>query len=194
MPSPQAVPSVLVLGQVGVRTPDGVDVAITGHAGRLLCLLVDAYPTGVSRDTLEAGLWGDEAPATSASAFRVHLTKLRRHLDAVGAAVTNRSATLTLEAGAFDLDVELARLLGERAYRRLQESESTSALEDAERALRAVTSDEDLREELRMHVDRDTERLQSMGVPARQAREQACQAADMDTVLRIREMSRQELS
>ena len=31
----------------------------------------------------------------------------------------------------------------------------------------------DLREELRIHVDRDAERLRSTGVPAREAREQA---------------------
>lgn len=135
MPTPQAVPSVLVLGQVGVRTSDGVEVAVTGHAGRLLSLLVDSFPAGVSRERLESALWGDDAPATSASAFRVHLTRLRRHLEPIGVTVSNCSGTLKLEADALDLDVELARLLGERAYRRLQEADAASALEDAERAL-----------------------------------------------------------
>src|SRR5690606_31264615 len=106
-----------------------------GHAGRLLAALADAHPAVRSRDALVEVLWGRDAPASAASAFRVHLARLRRTLGEAGATVEHRGSGYALVVGTDALDLALVGRLVDRARRRLaDEQDPAGAAVDAGRA------------------------------------------------------------
>lgn len=124
-----------MLGEVAVRSGEGAPAPVTGHAGRLLAVLAGAHPEARSRDALVEALWAGAAPASAASAFRVHLARLRRALADVGAAVERRGSGYALVAPTEALDLALAARLADRARRRLvDEDDPAGAAADAGRA------------------------------------------------------------
>jgi predicted ATPase/DNA-binding SARP family transcriptional activator len=92
-----------VLGQLTAER-DGVAVALPGQKPRvLLAVLLMNRGRPVTVDQLVEALWGERAPASAASAFHVHLSKVRA---TVGDLLLRTPAGYLLESTGYQLDAE----------------------------------------------------------------------------------------
>ncbi|MET0910376.1 MAG: BTAD domain-containing putative transcriptional regulator, partial [Ilumatobacteraceae bacterium] len=94
----------------------GRTVWVTGNAGRLLAALV-ARPQGAALDQLIDVVWPGDPPKSARSALHVHLSRLRRELEAVvdGPTVEREGSTYRLDLNGWTVDVDLFRELRRRA-------------------------------------------------------------------------------
>ncbi|HRN29949.1 MAG TPA: AfsR/SARP family transcriptional regulator, partial [Terrimesophilobacter sp.] len=102
--------SIRVLG--GVRV-EGTDGTLTPRQQTLLGVLA-VRRRSVSADTLVDVLWPDEPPANPRSALQVHVSRLRRILESVGATIHRDGDSYALQVERHRLDLaEFERLAGE---------------------------------------------------------------------------------
>ena len=108
--------NVRVLGAIEVVHPNGTTVQLAGRPGRILVEMV-AHPSGCERTALADALWPNGAPATGASALRVHLSTLRRALAPAGVQLVRGPAGDRLDGLRSDLDVFDALVADARSLR-----------------------------------------------------------------------------
>jgi len=106
---------VLCFGEPALSTRGRI-VRVTGNAGRLLAGLV-ARPPGATLDQLIEVVWPGDPPKSARSALHVHLSRLRRELQAVvdGPTVEREGATYRLDLNGWTVDVDLFRELRRKA-------------------------------------------------------------------------------
>lgn len=79
MSNPVSALQIAVLGPVAIAEGDTL-APVRGQQGRVLCLLVAAFPHPVPTDRLVDALWGDDPPETATSGLSVVLHRLRTRL------------------------------------------------------------------------------------------------------------------
>ena len=95
-----------ILGPLEVINPDGV-VDLPGHRLRALLATFLLHPNeAISSDRLAQALWGEDAPATSLTTVRVHVSRLRRALDGDADLLTTSPAGYRLRVRPGELDNE----------------------------------------------------------------------------------------
>ena len=106
---------VLCFGEPALSTRGRI-VWVTGNAGRLLAGLV-ARPQGATLDQLIDVVWPGDPPKSARSAVHVHLSRLRRELEAVddGPTVEREGSTYRLDLNGWTVDVDLFRDLRREA-------------------------------------------------------------------------------
>jgi DNA-binding SARP family transcriptional activator len=114
---------------------DGVELPVSGERQRaLLAILLLHAGEPVSSDRLMEELWGDEPPATGATALRVRVSQLRKALLDEGALIAARARGYVLAIAPDELDLHrFERLVadGERALRGGDPSLAAERLRDA---------------------------------------------------------------
>ena len=106
---------VLCFGEPALSTRERI-VWVTGNAGRLLAGLV-ARPPGATLDQLIDVVWPGNPPKSARSAVHVHLSRLRRELEAVddGPTVEREGSTYRLDLNGWTVDVDVFRDLRREA-------------------------------------------------------------------------------
>jgi DNA-binding SARP family transcriptional activator len=95
-----------ILGPLEVVNGDGF-VALPGQRLRTLLATFLLHPNvAISSDKLAQALWGEDAPATSLTTVRVHVSRLRRALDGDADLLTTSPAGYRLRVRRGELDSE----------------------------------------------------------------------------------------
>jgi DNA-binding SARP family transcriptional activator/predicted ATPase len=98
---------VVVLGPVGVMSPDGTHHPVAGQQGLVLALLASAHPHPVAVDVLTDELWPSNRPRSAGTGLRVVVNRLRDRLAPIGIdgeSIEFHSQAYRLELGANRLD------------------------------------------------------------------------------------------
>jgi len=80
-------------------------LALRGRQRVLLAMLLMNSGRAVSVDRLIDGLWGESPPENSLNTLQVHMSQLRRALDAAGASIVTQSPGYLLKVGIEQLDL-----------------------------------------------------------------------------------------
>jgi DNA-binding SARP family transcriptional activator len=95
-----------ILGPLEVTNRTGI-VALPGRRLRALLAMFLLHPNeAISADRLAQALWGEDAPATSITTVRVHVSRLRRALDGDADLLTTSPAGYRLRVRPGELDSE----------------------------------------------------------------------------------------
>lgn len=125
-----------------MRVLGGIELVDDAHARPLggptprliLAVLLAHRRTVVSADLLADAVWGEAPPPTARATLQTHLSKLRRNLDAGGAALTYQPPGYVLEVDRGNVDADRFEDGLGRA-RRLVDSEPQAAVETLDAAL-----------------------------------------------------------
>ena len=122
-----------ILGPLEVRL-DGARTSVGGpRAQAILAALLLHVGERVSTETLIDLVWGEEPPPTARSALQVHISKLRRRLEELGA-----SAGLATHGSSYSLEMSHDQLDARRFPRLVEEGRAHLAAGDAEAAKDAL--------------------------------------------------------